>query len=177
MESVCSWASFCLPKATAPLVTMRHSRPSFCNSATCKNRTLLIRCTQWLGWLIHFLYLFDDWSQTTKCQTAFVLAGYHCRTEFDDDTFCIFQLASKGKRWLQRPFQRQMNRTFQTKFATRFLFSYENCVNSNTFKEIWFFFYLKWSWWKSRYVTTTEKPIIESSRRWTNSPWPKHWST
>lgn len=30
-----SCVSFCLPKATAPLVTMMHSRPSFWHSATC----------------------------------------------------------------------------------------------------------------------------------------------
>jgi len=30
-----SWVSFCLPKATAPLVTMIHSRPSIWHSATC----------------------------------------------------------------------------------------------------------------------------------------------
>lgn len=30
-----SWASFCLPNATAPLVTIIHSRPPFWHSATC----------------------------------------------------------------------------------------------------------------------------------------------
>uniref|UniRef100_A0A2M4C847 Putative secreted protein n=1 Tax=Anopheles marajoara TaxID=58244 RepID=A0A2M4C847_9DIPT len=30
-----SWVSFCLPKATAPLVTIIHSRPSTWYSATC----------------------------------------------------------------------------------------------------------------------------------------------
>ena len=34
IDMTSSCAIFCLPKATAPLVTMRHSRPSFCNSAT-----------------------------------------------------------------------------------------------------------------------------------------------
>lgn len=33
-----SWVNFCLPKATAPLVTIIHSLPSFCASATWKLR-------------------------------------------------------------------------------------------------------------------------------------------
>jgi len=35
MDMRSSWVSFCLPKATAPLVTMTHSRPSIWHSATC----------------------------------------------------------------------------------------------------------------------------------------------
>ncbi len=102
-----SCLSFCLPNATAPLVTIITCLPEFCSSEHFDTKNTFSGS---MPQGFHAHYLFDYRRQATKCNATLVFACYYSTAKFDYYRFGIFELTARSEQFVLRRLKCQLKK-------------------------------------------------------------------